>query len=106
MKRKMTLSITLGSMVGLSVAQLSYAATLPNTEPTAAVSIKAPGGGKCASGKCGTEKIYSKAKINHNPQDKLVRSRDGKCGLDGNGLQQENPEKVIMARNADGICGQ
>ncbi len=35
----------------------------------------------------GTEKIYSKTKLAHSPDDQLVRARDGKCGLTGKGYK-------------------
>lgn len=60
------------------------------------------GGGKCASGKCGTEKIYSKAKVTHDPNGQLVRARDGKCGLSGKGYKVAENDS---SRLAEGVCG-
>ncbi|CNI74613.1 hypothetical protein HB991_07860 [Yersinia mollaretii] len=102
MKRKIILSIAVGSLMGIGATQLAHA------EPNApeAVSIKPQSGGKCASGKCGTEKIYSQAKITHDPQNLLVRARDGKCGLDGYGIQQQAPEKEVLDKFTSGVCGQ
>jgi hypothetical protein len=78
-----------------------------STNSAEKVTSKAPtSSGKCASGKCGTEKIYSQATITHDPQDNLVRARDGKCGLTGKGVknaaypQQPGDEKCV-----NGVCG-
>lgn len=106
MKNKMVLSIALGSLVGLSTTHAALAQYPHKPSAAQAVQIKSQGGGKCASGKCGTEKIYSQAKILHNPQDRLVRARDGKCGLDAKGLQKKGSEVSALSRGAEGVCGQ
>ncbi|MBC3252371.1 hypothetical protein H8I91_19070 [Serratia fonticola] len=62
--------------------------------------------GKCASGKCGTEKIYSQANLSHDPQDQLVRTRDGKCGLSGQGINShESPQQIADGKVVGGVCG-
>lgn len=103
MKNKLILSITLSSFVGLTAGGFAHAES-PVTE-TVTTKAKASGG-KCASGKCGTEKLYEKAQIKHNPQDQLVRSRDGKCGIDAKGLETQTLEKEAADKCASGVCGQ
>ncbi len=101
MNNSLTLSIALSSLAALGAISApvhAQAAQIPST-----ASAAASHGGKCASGKCGTEKIYSKAPIKQNPQDRLVRTRDGKCGLTAQGHDAE----VSTARKlAEGVCGQ
>lgn len=77
----------------------STAASAPVSAPKAGASH----GGKCSSGKCGTEKIYGKAQIKHDPNGYLVRARDGKCGPSGKGykITQTTRDKL-----AEGVCGQ
>ncbi|TXE66638.1 hypothetical protein [Serratia nematodiphila] len=103
MKNKVLLSITMSSLIGLNVGQ----ALANDISPAVTVQTnKQDGnGGKCASGKCGTEKVYGQAKINHDPQDKLVRARDGKCGLTGGGISTDE-NKVDSNRVVSGVCGQ
>ncbi|MEO9080159.1 MAG: hypothetical protein ABI268_12725 [Rhodanobacter sp.] len=62
----------------------------------------AASGGKCASGKCGTEKIYGQAKLDHNPDGVLVQARDGKCGLSGKGFSVAPSTRDKLA---EGVCG-
>lgn len=101
MKNKLTLSIAITSLAALGAVSIPAYANGNSSETVAA---KAPShGGKCASGKCGTEKIYSKAALDKNPQDRLVRARDGKCGVTGEGYAVEaTPRKKL----AEGVCGQ
>lgn len=106
MKRKLVLSIAISSLAGLSVLPLAYADTPTNSQSPTAVNIKPQSGGKCASGKCGTEKIYAQAKLDHNPQNKLIHARDGKCGVSGEGLKTEDPVKEAINKCANGVCGQ
>lgn len=103
MKNKVILSIVISSFTGLFMNEQVMAAE-PTQAPVKLVHKAEKSSGKCASGKCGTEKIYGQAKLNHNPQDKLVLARDGKCGTSGFGL---NPtEKEIATKIAGGVCGQ
>lgn len=103
MRKDLILSIALGSFVGLAGSGVAVA----DNQPAVVVASKAPSsGGKCASGKCGTEKLYEKAEISHNPQDRLVRSRDGKCGISGDGLDTLGLEKEVAEKCASGVCGQ
>jgi uncharacterized low-complexity protein len=101
MKHPLTLSIAIASLTTLG------AISAPLHAQTASVATTAPAtashGGKCASGKCGTEKIYSKAQITHNPQDQLVRTRDGKCGLTAQG---HDALASTTKKLAEGVCGQ
>lgn len=104
MNNKLMLSIALSSFVGLTGtaahAQAEQAATV------AAVAKAPTSGGKCASGKCGTEKIYGKAEITHNPQDLLIRTRDGKCGVNARGLRADGVQKACGTKLVSGVCGQ
>lgn len=105
MKNKIVLSITVGSMlIAGMVAPVSAESTSYETSKTG---NKAPtSSGKCASGKCGTEKIYGQASLNHDPQYQLVRARDGKCGLTGEGInQQVSPQQVEDGKCTSGVCG-
>lgn len=104
MKNKLMLSIALSSFVGLTATAAHAQGETAQVE--AAVSKAPTSGGKCASGKCGTEKIYSQAEITHNPQDLLVRTRDGKCGLNARGLRTDGVEKACGTRLVSGVCGQ
>lgn len=104
MKNKLMLSIALSSFVGLTGAAAHAQTETAATETSVA---KAPtSGGKCASGKCGTEKIYGKAEIKHNPQDLMVRTRDGKCGTYARGLRADGVEKACGTNLVSGVCGQ
>ncbi|UPG86274.1 hypothetical protein L2Y94_02600 [Luteibacter aegosomatis] len=101
MNHTFALSIAVTSLAAFgAVAQPAYADT---TTPPAAATPTASHGGKCASGKCGTEKIYSKASIQQDPQDRLVRARDGKCGLTAQGHDAETSSAKKLA---EGVCGQ
>jgi len=106
MKRKLVLSIAISSFAGLCALPIAHADTPTNSQSPTAINIKPQSGGKCASGKCGTEKIYAQAKLDHNPQDKLIRARDGKCGLSGAGLESKDPVKEAISKCANGVCGQ
>lgn len=104
MKNKVVLSIIVSSFAGLLVSEQAMADQLPTQTPVKVAHKAQKASGKCASGKCGTEKIYGQAKLNHDPQDKLILARDGKCGTSGSGL---NPtEKEIATKVAGGVCGQ
>lgn len=108
MKKDIVLSIVVGSLMAAGmVAPTSAAETALNDGNASKVQNKAPtSSGKCASGKCGTEKIYSQAKLKHDPQDQLVRARDGKCGLTGEGLKKNaSAEQVIAEKSVSGVCG-
>lgn len=95
MKRELILGIAMTSLV-------SGAAVAAATPVTTSASAPAHGGGKCASGKCGTEKIYAQTKPQHDTNGELVRARDGKCGPSGEGYKvtQSNQQKL-----AEGVCG-
>lgn len=100
----MKCEIALGIAITSLLSTTAYAAPQgTDGAPAAAVSSgTSHGGGKCASGKCGTEKIYSKKKIEHDPSGVLVRARDGKCGLSGKGYKVA---ETSSDRLAEGICG-
>lgn len=106
MKNTLLLTISVASIASL-VSLNAMASPSPDdaaSTPATAVKSEAPhSGGKCASGKCGTEKIYSQAKLDHNPDGALVQARDGKCGLSGKGFSvaQSTRDKL-----AEGVCGQ
>ena len=96
MKHELILGIAATSLLSAQ----AFAAP-PASAPTPP-SQAAKGGGKCASGKCGTEKIYSQTKLQHDPNGQLVRARDGTCGLTGKGHQVAENSR---ARLAEGVCG-
>lgn len=104
MKNKVILSIAISSFSGLLMSKEAVAAEQPTLPSVKAVSKAQKPSGKCASGKCGTEKIYGQAKINYNPQEKLVLARDGKCGVTGYGLKATEQERATKI--AGGVCGQ
>lgn len=94
MKKDIVLSIVVGSIMAAGMTAYASAADAP--QPASKVEHQAPtSSGKCASGKCGTEKIYGQAKLEHDPQDQLVRAR----GSSGQGFQT-NASKCI-----NGVCG-
>ncbi|CAQ82962.1 MULTISPECIES: hypothetical protein [Photorhabdus] len=104
MKRDIVLSIVVvagiavGGIASAAATEALQASKIENKSPTST--------GKCASGKCGTEKIYGQAELKHDPQDQLVRSRDGKCGLSGKGIgNKESPQQVENSKCVNGICG-
>lgn len=100
MKQTLALSIAVTSLAALgAIVPPAHA----GTPPPAAAAPSASHGGKCASGKCGTEKIYSKARVSQDPQDRLVRARDGKCGLTAQG---HDVELTPARKLAEGVCGQ
>ena len=102
MNTKLTLSIALTSLIALGVvSQPAVSADTAQTQQSAPKATK--GGGKCASGKCGTEKIYGKAAVDRNPDQQLVHARDGKCGLTGKGYSIEESTAYKLAQ---GVCGQ
>ncbi|WP_227108354.1 hypothetical protein [Chromobacterium rhizoryzae] len=100
MKKQIILSIAMTSLLGLS-AEAALAAEA--SQPAQAVKSQSGHGGKCASGKCGTVKMYEKAPLQHDPQDQLVRARDGKCGKTGQGVHSDQTGKGKMV---EGVCGQ
>lgn len=104
MNSRVLLSIALISAVS-STSVSANTAQSTTQEPQKVVKKEETHGGKCASGKCGTEKIYGKANVNHNPQGKLVRARDGKCGTDGNGIN-ETAKATDNSKCVGGVCGQ
>jgi uncharacterized low-complexity protein len=104
MRNKLALSIAITSLASIGAVSLPVHAA--DNAPAPQADAKAPPkshGGKCASGKCGTEKIYSKVALDKNPQDRLVRTRDGKCGLSAKGHDvKQTPRNKL----AEGVCGQ
>ncbi len=102
MKNKVILSIVVSSFSGLLMNEA--VAAQPTQAPAKLASKAQKSSGKCASGKCGTEKIYGQAKLNHNPQDKLVLARDGQCGTTGFGLK--TTEQEVANKAVGGVCGQ
>lgn len=103
MHNKLALSIAITSLASIGAISGPTRAAEPNAAPQAVAKPASSHGGKCASGKCGTEKIYSKAVVDRNPQGRLVRARDGKCGLTGEGHTfEQDPGRKL----AEGVCGQ
>ncbi|MCZ8781138.1 hypothetical protein OM280_18325 [Escherichia albertii] len=104
MKKDIVLSIIVGSALVSSIATQANAADI--SQPNKIENKSPTSSGKCASGKCGTEKIYGKAELKHDPQDRLVRARDGKCGVTGAGINQpESPQQIGDGKCVSGICG-
>ena len=59
------------------------------------------------SGKCGTEKRFEKQELTSDPQGRLVRARDGKCGVTGEGIDPSSETvKLTQSKITGGICGQ
>ncbi|MBL0524462.1 hypothetical protein JD490_05955 [Aeromonas dhakensis] len=98
---KLSLSIAMTGLIALTPG-LALAAT-PSEAPVKAAPSEQHGG-KCAAGKCGTEKRFEKQALDSDPQGRLVRARDGKCGLaeqGSNGEAQRQESKMT-----EGVCGQ
>ncbi|MFA0553688.1 hypothetical protein BCU13_023105 [Vibrio lentus] len=104
MNNKIALSIAITSVISLNSAMAF--ADAPAETPVEAKQSSGHGG-KCAAGKCGTEKRFEKAELTSNPQDRLVRARDGKCGLTAEGISPSK-ERILMANSkvTGGVCGQ
>jgi uncharacterized low-complexity protein len=98
MPTKFALSIAISSL-----AALGAIATPVSAQADGTVTPSPASGGKCASGKCGTEKIYQQADAGKDPQDRLVRARDGKCGLTAHG---HAVVATPAGKLAEGVCGQ
>ncbi|OQQ08691.1 hypothetical protein BK411_07885 [Vibrio splendidus] len=104
MNNKIALSIAITSVISLNSAMVF--ADAPAEAPVEAKQSSGHGG-KCAAGKCGTEKRFEKAELTSNPQDRLVRARDGKCGLTAEGISPSK-ERILTANSkvTGGVCGQ
>ncbi|NOI69281.1 hypothetical protein [Vibrio owensii] len=104
MNNKLALSIAMTSVITLN-SGLAFA-DAPTEAPVEAQS-SSQHGGKCAAGKCGTEKRFEKQELKDDPQGRLVRARDGKCGVTGEGI---NPSaetiKLTKSKIIGGVCGQ
>lgn len=98
---KLTLSIAMTSLIALTPG-LALAAT-PSDAPVKAAPSEQHGG-KCAAGKCGTEKRFEKQALDSDPQGRLVRARDGKCGLTEQGINGETQRQE--SKITEGVCGQ
>lgn len=107
MKKDIVLSIIVGSVLAAAAIPSMAENGSPAANTANKIETKSPtSSGKCASGKCGTEKIYSQANISHDPQDHLVRARDGKCGLSGQGINSnENLQQIADSKVVGGVCG-
>lgn len=104
--RKLSLSIAMTGLIALTPG-LALAAT-PSEAPVKAAPSEQHGGkcaaGKCAAGKCGTEKRFEKQALDSDPQGRLVRARDGKCGLAEQGINGETQRQE--SKMTEGVCGQ
>ncbi|MFM9756928.1 hypothetical protein ACKKBH_08385 [Aeromonas dhakensis] len=98
---KLSLSIAMTGLIALTPG-LALAAT-PSEAPVKAASSEQHGG-KCAAGKCGTEKRFEKQALDSDPQGRLVRARDGKCGLAEQGINGETQRQE--SKMTEGVCGQ
>jgi uncharacterized low-complexity protein len=108
MNKDIVLSIMVGSILVASAIDPVLAAERSQTVSNAnkIENKSSTSSGKCASGKCGTEKIYSQANLSYDPQDQLVRARDGKCGLSGQGVNSsESPQQIADEKVVGGVCG-
>lgn len=99
--RKLSLSIAMTGLIALTPG-LALAAT-PSEAPVKAAPSEQHGG-KCAAGKCGTEKRFEKQALDSDPQGRLVRARDGKCGLTEQGINGETQRQE--SKMTEGVCGQ
>lgn len=97
MKREILLSIVAASLLSAT----AYAAPQDAPAATTSGATAVKGGGKCASGKCGTEKIYGRVDAKQDTDGQLMRARDGKCGLSGKGF---NVVRSDRDRMAEGVC--
>ncbi|MGF1900549.1 hypothetical protein [Aliivibrio sifiae] len=99
MNNKLTLSIVMTSVIAFNSGMVSA------VEEAVVAQASSGNGGHCAAGKCGTEKRFGKADLKGDPQGRLVRARDGKCGLSGEGV---NAPAVITDKSkiTGGLCGQ
>lgn len=102
--RNLTLSIAMTSLIALTPG-LALAAT-PSDVPVQAAAKSSGTGGKCAAGKCGTEKRFEKQALDRDPQGRLVRARDGKCGVAGEGIEGEQRRVEQDSKMTEGVCGQ
>ncbi|MCR3968706.1 MULTISPECIES: hypothetical protein [Aeromonas] len=100
---KLTLSIAMTSLIALTPG-LALAAT-PSDAPVKAAPSEQHGG-KCAAGKCGTEKRFEKQALDSDPQGRLVRARDGKCGVAGEGIDDDRSGSNNGSKMTEGVCGQ
>ncbi|AHV35681.1 hypothetical protein AI20_10920 [Aeromonas hydrophila YL17] len=98
---KLSLSIAMTGLIALTPG-LALAAT-PSEAPVKAAPSEQHGG-KCAAGKCGTEKSFEKQALDSDPQGRLVRARDGKCGLAEQGINGETQRQE--SKMTEGVCGQ
>lgn len=98
---KLSLSIAMTGLIALTPG-LALAAT-PSEAPVKAAPSEQHGG-KCAAGKCGTEKRFEKQTLDSDPQGRLVRARDGKCGLTEQGINGETQRQE--SKMTEGVCGQ
>ncbi|WP_421164201.1 hypothetical protein [Aeromonas dhakensis] len=99
--RKLSLSIAMTGLIALTPG-LALAAT-PSEAPVKAAPSEQHGG-KCAAGKCGTEKRFEKQALDSDPQGRLVRARDGKCGLAEQGINGKTQRQE--SKMTEGVCGQ
>lgn len=104
MKNKVILSIAMGSMIGMGFNAAQAAEPAAASGEAVASKPDTSNGGKCASGKCGTVKIFEKANVEGDHQDLLVYARDGKCGLSGKGIGAT--AAVDSDKQVNGLCGQ
>ncbi|HDZ8880620.1 hypothetical protein [Aeromonas dhakensis] len=98
---KLSLSIAMTGLIALTPG-LALAAT-PSEAPVKTAPSEQHGG-KCAAGKCGTEKRFEKQALDSDPQGRLVRARDGKCGLAEQGINGETQRQE--SKMTEGVCGQ
>ncbi|MBE3655208.1 hypothetical protein BOO92_00620 [Vibrio navarrensis] len=104
MNNKLALSIAMTSVITLN-SGMAFA-DAPTEDPVEAQS-SSQHGGKCAAGKCGTEKRFDKQELKNDPQGRLVRARDGKCGVTGEGITpSEETIKLTKSKITGGVCGQ
>lgn len=93
---KLSLSIAMTGLIALTPG-LALAAT-PSEAPVKTAPSEQHGG------KCGTEKRFEKQALDSDPQGRLVRARDGKCGLAEQGINGETQRQE--SKMTEGVCGQ
>ena len=97
MDKKVLLTITVTAVISLTGTAYATPDNNPPTLDTEDIKTKSAG---CAAGKCGNLKKFEEVDIPIDPQDKLVYSRDGKCGVSGHSERPQKPGKC-----ASGVCG-
>ncbi|OGT63595.1 MAG: hypothetical protein A3J38_03630 [Gammaproteobacteria bacterium RIFCSPHIGHO2_12_FULL_45_9] len=124
-KKKHKLLLSISAAASLLSLNASFADnTVSTSEQKAPQQVSAEKssshGGKCAIGKCGNEKRFAKVNLLNDPQDHLVRARDGKCGTEPGvttpvttpggtttevTTEKADPKSARSGKCSSGVCG-